>query len=152
MFYTDLQKNEMMALFERILSEQEVEQIRSNLQIMTLTELRGIAQENIERIISTKLLQLGIAPHMLGYRYLCCIIFDTLGSPDTIQDMAHNCYIELGKRFNKSPLSVERAIRLAISNAWDNNGEIHGLTQTKYRPTNREFISMVAEKIRLKYF
>ena len=95
---------------------------------------------------------LGVAPHMLGYQYLRRIIFDTLASADTLLDMAHNCYIKIGKEYNKSPLSVERAIRLAISNAWESNGEIHGLTQTKYRPTNREFISVVAEQIRVKYF
>ncbi len=152
MFYRDYQKKEMLRLFERILPEQEWKRLSDTAEEIELEEMKQIAKTHIERIISTRLLELGIPPHMLGYYYLRAIISDAVESPDVLQDISHNCYTKIAAVFQKSPLSVERAIRLAITNAWENKGDICQLTKTPYRPTNREFISFVAEQIRVRYF
>lgn len=151
MFYSDHQKDKILEMFEQIMPDDERERIRTELADCTLEQLRAIALNNMERIVCTKLLNLGIQPHMQGYKFLAEAICHTIEDSTYTQNMSDNCYGALAEKYGKSPSSIERSIRLCIDNAWKNHSDVRAITQTTTRPTNREFITIVAEQLRLSY-
>ena len=116
---------------------------------------------NIAEIIESKVTNIihkvGIPAHIKGYKYLRCAIKKTIIDEDIINSVTKELYPEVAKEYNTTPPRVERAIRHAIEVAWNRGEEetlnkIFGYTvsSNKGKPTNSEFIAMIADRLRLQ--
>ena len=93
-----------------------------------------------------------------GYQYLRDAILMTINDNEMINAVTKQLYPEVAKRHKTTSSRVERAIRHAIEVAWsrgkmDTIDELFGYTVSngKGKPTNSEFIALIADKIRLEY-
>ena len=110
-----------------------------------------------EEKISEIFMSIGIPPHIKGYGYLREGIKMTIEKPYIINSVTKELYPTIAKRFSTSPSKVERAIRHAIEVAW-NRGRIDAINAIfgariylgAEKPTNSEFIALVADKLILE--
>jgi len=101
--------------------------------------------------------EIGVPAHIKGYQYLREAIIITVEDMDVINAVTKVLYPEVAKRFGTTASRVERAIRHAIEVAWD-QGDLETLqrffgytvSNTKGKPTNSEFIAMIADKLLLE--
>ena len=101
--------------------------------------------------------EIGVPAHIKGYQYVREAIIIAVQDMDVINAVTKVLYPEVAKRFNTTPSRVERAIRHAIEVAWD-RGDLETLqsyfgytvNSAKGKPTNSEFIAMIADRIRLR--
>lgn len=114
---------------------------------------------NIEYVITEILQRLGIPPNLKGYHYLRRSIILCVTDPDMQDGVTKQLYPTVASEFKSTSSRVERAIRHAIEAAWenDNGGTMSGMfgNTVRYRnkkPTNSEFIAIITDKLRLKYF
>ncbi|MGN1013871.1 MAG: sporulation transcription factor Spo0A [Butyricicoccus sp.] len=111
----------------------------------------------IEMRVTNIIHQIGVPAHIKGYQYLREAIMMTIRDMEAINAITKILYPSVAKKFKTTPSRVERAIRHAIEVAWDRGDvdilqEYFGFTVsgTKGKPTNSEFISMVADRLRLE--
>lgn len=110
-----------------------------------------------EEKISEIFISIGIPPHIKGYGYLREGIKMTIERPYIINSVTKELYPSIAKKFATSPSKVERAIRHAIEVAW-NRGRIDAINAIfgariylgAEKPTNSEFIALVADKLILE--
>ena len=101
--------------------------------------------------------QIGIPAHIKGYQYVRFAIMTTVQYPDMMNAVTKRLYPCVAQRFDTTPSRVERAIRHAIEVAWD-RGDIDVLNSYfgytihhgRGKPTNSEFIAMIADRLRLQ--
>ncbi|MDY3281862.1 sporulation transcription factor Spo0A [Dysosmobacter sp.] len=101
--------------------------------------------------------EIGVPAHIKGYQYLREAIMITVEDMDVINAVTKVLYPEVARRFATTPSRVERAIRHAIEVAWD-RGDLETLqkffgytvSNTKGKPTNSEFIAMIADRLVLE--
>lgn len=101
--------------------------------------------------------QLGVPAHVKGYHYVREAIFLAVTNTDVMESITKSLYPAVAKKYNTVSSRVERAIRHAIEIAW-NRGDIeilqnyfgYTVSTNKGKPTNSEFISMIADKLRLQ--
>ncbi len=106
--------------------------------------------------VTTILHQLGIPAHIKGYMYLRDAIGMVTLRVDLLSRITKELYPSIADKYETTSSRVERAIRHAIEVAW-NRGNVefiddmfgHTISQDKGKPTNSEFIAMVADKLRL---
>ena len=99
---------------------------------------------------------MGVPAHIKGYQYVREAIIIAVQDMDVINAVTKVLYPEVAKRFHTTPSRVERAIRHAIEVAWD-RGDVDTLNSyfgytihnLRGKPTNSEFIAMIADKMRL---
>ena len=111
----------------------------------------------LEAVVTDIIHEIGVPAHIKGYQYLREAIVLTIKDMDMINAVTKVLYPEVAKRFNTTPSRVERAIRHAIEVAWD-RGDIEVLqkffgytvSNIKGKPTNSEFIAMIADSLTLK--
>ena len=104
--------------------------------------------------ISEIFISIGIPPHMKGYGYLREGIKMIMERPGLINSVTRELYPSIAKKFSTSASKVERAIRHAIEVAW-NRGKIENINSifglkvytSNDKPTNGEFIALVADKM-----
>lgn len=101
--------------------------------------------------------EIGVPAHIKGYQYLREAIIMTVKDMETINAITKVLYPTVAKKYNTTSSRVERAIRHAIEVAWDrgdievlNNFFGYTVSNSKGKPTNSEFISMIADRIRLQ--
>ena len=101
--------------------------------------------------------EIGVPAHIKGYQYLREAILIAVQDMDVINAVTKVLYPEVASRFSTTPSRVERAIRHAIEVAWD-RGDLETLQKyfgytvnsAKGKPTNSEFIAMIADRLQLK--
>lgn len=101
--------------------------------------------------------QIGIPAHIKGYQYVRYAIMTVVTEPEIINAVTKQLYPRIAEHFGSTPSRVERAIRHAIEVAWD-RGDIDVLNSYfgytihngRGKPTNSEFIAMIADKLRLE--
>ena len=101
--------------------------------------------------------QIGVPAHIKGYQYLREAIMMAVDNMETVSAITKVLYPSIAKKFKTTSSRVERAIRHAIEVAWD-RGDIETLQSyfgytvsgVKGKPTNSEFISMIADRLRLQ--
>lgn len=115
-------------------------------------------EQNLETDVTKILHEIGIPAHIKGYQYLRDAIVMSVKEDDTLISVTKILYPMIAKRHNTTSSRVERAIRHAIEVTWergrlDSICELFGYTVSsgKGKPTNSEFIALVADKIRLDY-
>lgn len=112
---------------------------------------------SLERDVTGMLHKIGVPAHIKGYQYLREAIIYSVEDPEMLGAVTKILYPAIAKRSHTTSSRVERAIRHAIEVAW-NRGceevleEIFGYTISvgRGKPTNSEFIAMLADKITLK--
>ena len=114
-------------------------------------------QENLEALVTNVIHEVGVPAHIKGYQYLREAIIMVVNDIDVINQITKSLYPQIANRFNTTPSRVERAIRHAIEVAWGRGQQeavesIFGYTisASKGKPTNSEFIAMIADKLRLE--
>jgi two-component system response regulator (stage 0 sporulation protein A) len=114
-------------------------------------------RENLEALVTNMIHEVGVPAHIKGYQYLREAIMMVVNDIDVINQITKSLYPQIAQKFETTPSRVERAIRHAIEVAWG-RGEtgtmenIFGYTvsASKGKPTNSEFIAMIADKLRLE--
>ena len=112
---------------------------------------------NLESMVTAIIHEVGVPAHIKGYQYLREAILIAVDDMDVINAVTKVLYPEVAKRFNTTASRVERAIRHAIEVAWD-RGDLETLqkyfgytvSNVKGKPTNREFIALIADKLQLQ--
>ena len=118
-------------------------------------EKRGIL--SLDEKISNIFISIGIPPHIKGYAYLREGIKMAVDKPDIINNVTKELYPNIAARFGTTPSKVERAIRHGIEVAW-NRQRIDAINAVfgvrvyigSEKPTNSEFIALVADKLILE--
>lgn len=113
----------------------------------------------LEEKISNIFITVGIPAHIKGYQYLREAIKLAIDNPDIINSITKKLYPTIADKFQTSASKVERAIRHAIEVAW-NRGKIENINSvfkikvydTNEKPTNGEFIALVADKMLIEGF
>lgn len=112
---------------------------------------------NLEVEVTNIMHEIGVPAHIKGYQYLRDAIMMVVKDLDVINSITKLLYPSIAKEYNTTPSRVERAIRHAIEVAWsrgqvDTIDSLFGYTVNlgKGKPTNSEFIAMVADKLRLE--
>jgi two-component system response regulator (stage 0 sporulation protein A) len=117
-----------------------------------------LGDEDIETQVTQIIHQVGIPAHIKGYQYLRSAIIMTIEDNEIINSVTKILYPSVAKKYSTTTSRVERAIRHAIEVAWD-RGDIDTLNSyfgytiqnNRGKPTNSEFIAMIADNLRLKY-
>lgn len=112
---------------------------------------------DLEVLVTNIIHEVGVPAHIKGYQYLREAIMMVVNDIEVINQITKSLYPQIAQRFSTTPSRVERAIRHAIEVAWG-RGEpsvmenIFGYTvsASKGKPTNSEFIAMIADKLRLE--
>ena len=148
--YLMLKPCDMTALVERL------EELRGG-QPAAIPQNRTGAKPNIEAMVTSIIHEIGVPAHIKGYQYLREAIIIAVNDMDVINAITKVLYPQVAKAFQTTPSRVERAIRHAIEVAWD-RGDLDTLqrffgytvSNTKGKPTNSEFIALIADKLQLQ--
>ena len=114
--------------------------------------------DDLESQVTKVIHQIGVPAHIKGYQYLRCAILMTIEDTNVINSVTKVLYPTVAKKYQTTTSRVERAIRHAIEVAWD-RGDVDTLNSyfgytiqnSRGKPTNSEFIAMIADNLRLKY-
>ena len=117
----------------------------------------GLHRVSLEEKISKIFINVGIPPHIKGYSFLREGVKMAVENPEIINNITKKLYPSIGEKYNTSASKVERAIRHAIEVAW-NRGRIDSINNIlgvrayigAEKPTNGEFIALVADKMLLE--
>ena len=114
-------------------------------------------EPSLESVVTEIIHEIGVPAHIKGYQYLREAIILTINDMDAINAVTKVLYPEVARKFATTPSRVERAIRHAIEVAWD-RGDVETLQKffgytvsgIKGKPTNSEFIAMIADHLSLR--
>ena len=148
--YLMLKPCDMTALVERLEEIRGGESLRYPVQ-------RRTDKVSIETLVTNIIHEIGVPAHIKGYQYLREAIIIAVNDMDVINAITKVLYPQVAKTFGTTPSRVERAIRHAIEVAWD-RGDLDTLqrffgytvSNTKGKPTNSEFIALIADKLQLQ--
>ena len=122
-----------------------------------LPESEAKKEDNLEALVTNIIHEVGVPAHIKGYQYLREAIMMVVNDIDVINQITKSLYPKIAFKFSTTPSRVERAIRHAIEVAWGRGQQeavenIFGYTisAAKGKPTNSEFIAMIADKLRLE--
>ena len=147
--YLMLKPCDMTAVAERL------EEIRGGENLRM--PVRRTDKTSIETMVTGIIHEIGVPAHIKGYQYLREAIIIAVNDMDVINAITKVLYPQVAKTFQTTPSRVERAIRHAIEVAWD-RGDLDTLqrffgytvSNTKGKPTNSEFIALIADKLQLQ--
>jgi len=122
-----------------------------------IISMRRPDKNSIETMVTGIIHEIGVPAHIKGYQYLREAIIIAVEDMDVINAITKVLYPQVAKAFGTTPSRVERAIRHAIEVAWD-RGDLDTLqkffgytvSNTKGKPTNSEFIALIADKLQLQ--
>jgi len=148
--YMMMKPCDMTALVDRL------EEIRGG-ESLRLSSPRRMDKTSIESMVTGIIHEIGVPAHIKGYQYLREAIIIAVNDMDVINAITKVLYPQVAKTFQTTPSRVERAIRHAIEVAWD-RGDLDTLqrffgytvSNTKGKPTNSEFIALIADKLQLQ--
>ena len=148
--YLMLKPCDMAALVDRL------EEIRGG-ESLRFPAARRNDKTSIESMVTGIIHEIGVPAHIKGYQYLREAIIIAVNDMDVINAITKVLYPQVAKTFQTTPSRVERAIRHAIEVAWD-RGDLDTLqrffgytvSNTKGKPTNSEFIALIADKLQLQ--
>ena len=134
------------------------------LKLTALETLRGCEQraqmdatDTLELRITEAIHECGVPAHIKGYQYVREAIRLAVHDPSIVNFVTKEMYPQIAEKYNTTSSRVERAIRHAVELAWD-RGDIDVLKSwfgytvqpAKGRPTNSEFIALIADRLRLE--
>ena len=115
-------------------------------------------EHDLEKDVTDMIHEIGVPAHIKGYQYLREAIMMAVEDTEMLNSITKILYPTIAKKFQTTPSRVERAIRHAIEVAWSRGrmetlDALFGYTINtgKGKPTNSEFIALIADRIRLSY-
>lgn len=130
---------------------------RKNLVNSLTTSLVTSSPYELETAITNIIHEIGVPAHIKGYIYLREAITMVVNNMELLSAITKELYPSISRKFNTTPSRVERAIRHAIEVAWSrgridviNNLFGYTIHNVKGKPTNSEFIAMIADKLRIE--
>jgi two-component system response regulator (stage 0 sporulation protein A) len=124
----------------------------------TYEKVSEAPERDLRTDVTNMIHDIGVPAHIKGYQYLREAIEMTVEDIEMLGSITKILYPGIAKKYQTTPSRVERAIRHAIEVAWnrgnmDTIDELFGYTinNGKGKPTNSEFIALIADKIRLEY-
>ena len=116
--------------------------------------VRESGTPDIETQVTKIIHQIGVPAHIKGYQYLREAVTLAIENTEIVNKITKELYPQIARKFDTSASKVERAVRHAIDVAWNrgrikNMNEIFGIEiyTSNDRPTNGEFIALVADKM-----
>lgn len=155
-FDMDVFTKRIRQMFNNIISS---DQAKKTISLIETEEIKVKKSEplDLESEITNIIHEIGVPAHIKGYMYLREAISMVVNDVELLSAVTKELYPSIAKKFNTTASRVERAIRHAIEVAWSRGqvetiNRIFGYTihNGKGKPTNSEFIAMVADKLRLK--
>ncbi len=146
-------------ILERILeSHYQMKQQEKQRAGMTLEQKQFLFDTALENDVTRMIREIGIPAHIKGYQYIREGIIMSVKDPEILNYITKYLYPTIAKKYRTTTSSVERAIRHAIEVAW-NRGKLESMEELfgysvnsgKGKPTNSEFIALIADKLRLEY-
>lgn len=134
-------------------NEEETVELQERVTIEETSQKRDLKKD-----VTDMIHEIGVPAHIKGYQYLREAIMMSVNDSEMIGSITKILYPTIAKKYQTTPSRVERAIRHAIEVAW-NRGRMETLDDMfgytintgKGKPTNSEFIALIADKIRLQY-
>lgn len=115
-------------------------------------------KRDLEKDVTEMIHEIGVPAHIKGYQYLREAIMMSVEDTEMLGSVTKVLYPTIAKKFQTTPSRVERAIRHAIEVAWSRGkmetlDALFGYTVSngKGKPTNSEFVALIADRIRLSY-
>lgn len=134
-------------------------EVKKSISLVDTDEIQIMPKEpiDLETEITNIIHEIGVPAHIKGYMYLREAISMVINDVELLSAVTKELYPSIAKKYNTTASRVERAIRHAIEVAWS-RGEVETINKIfgytihngKGKPTNSEFIAMVADKLRLK--
>ncbi|MFC4558761.1 sporulation transcription factor Spo0A [Virgibacillus kekensis] len=140
----------------------QIRQVQGNAPVQTTPKKSGNNTErrkkDLETSITNIIHEIGVPAHIKGYMYLREAITMVYNDIELLGSITKVLYPDIAKKYNTTASRVERAIRHAIEVAWS-RGNIESISAlfgytvsiSKAKPTNSEFIAMVADRLRLEH-
>jgi two-component system response regulator (stage 0 sporulation protein A) len=142
----------------RYLLEESPENLPNGIDNIEIHQRKNSPRERtLENEITKLVCRFGIPAHLKGYRYIREAIINTLSDQTIWNNTTKELYIKISEKYSTTPMSVERAIRHAIEigiqkgNLSIINKELRYSNNVKSKPTNKEFILMFSDKIRVDF-
>jgi len=116
-----------------------------------------VKPKNLDIAVTNIIHEMGVPAHIKGYHYLRDAILMVISEVNLLGAVTKELYPMIAMKYQTTPSRVERAIRHAIELAWD-RGNVEMMTKffgytinlERGKPTNSEFIAMVADKLRIE--
>lgn len=139
-----------------VMAERIIDKVGSNPTVNPASRTAD-KEADLEMMVTEIIHQIGVPAHIKGYHYLRDAIILCVRTPQIINSVTKQLYPSVAKFNDTTSSRVERAIRHAIEVAWD-RGDIdilnsyfgYTIHNTRGKPTNSEFIAMIADKLRLR--
>ncbi|MGM9969894.1 MAG: sporulation transcription factor Spo0A [Anaeroplasma sp.] len=149
--------NNLQKIINNLLAESTKKGISYNLKDINRQD-NQISDESLDKEITDLLHEIGVPAHIKGYMYLRESITMVYNNVEILGGITKILYPTVAKKFKTTSSRVERAIRHSIEVAW-NRGNVDAISQifaytisyNKSKPTNSEFIAMIADKLRLAH-
>lgn len=112
---------------------------------------------DVEVAVHEFLMEVGVQPHLIGYRYVVFAIMYALQKPNIIDNITCGLYPLIAQKFDTTPTKAESGIRHLIEKTWDRGSyaalekyyhDVLSVNQSK--PSNSQFIAIAARAIRLR--
>lgn len=154
--------NEILAKrIVQIMEMKEKQRAKKELSVVGIEVKKQVSdylERDIEHDVTNIIREIGIPAHIKGYQYMREGIIMAINDMNMLNYITKLLYPTIAKKYKTTSSSVERAIRHAIEVAW-NRGKIDVLEEMfgytisagKGKPTNSEFIALIADKLRLEY-
>ena len=130
--------------------------INKVIQVEDIVIKQGNREKDLNMLVTQMIHEIGVPAHIKGYLYLRTAIIMAVENMDVLNAVTKQLYPDIAKEYGTTDTRVERAIRHAIEVAWERGNidiihELFGYTiqADKGKPTNSEFIALVADRIRL---
>jgi len=119
--------------------------------------ISAVKPKNLDIAVTNIIHEMGVPAHIKGYHYLRDAILMVINEINLLGAVTKELYPMIAQKYQTTPSRVERAIRHAIELAWD-RGNVEMMTKffgytinlERGKPTNSEFIAMVADKLRIE--
>lgn len=159
-FDMDVFTKRIRQMFNNTISEEVTTTTNRTISLVELPEVKVETKKepmDLEAEITNIIHEIGVPAHIKGYMYLREAITMVVNDIELLSAITKELYPSIAKKYNTTASRVERAIRHAIEVAWG-RGQIEAINKLfaytihndKGKPTNSEFIAMVADKLRLK--
>lgn len=156
-FDMDVFTKRIRQMFNNTISEEVATRTISIVEVPEVKQETKKEPMDLESEITSIIHEIGVPAHIKGYMYLREAITMVVNDMELLSAITKELYPSIAKKYNTTASRVERAIRHAIEVAWgrgqiDAINKLFGYTihNDKGKPTNSEFIAMVADKLRLK--
>ncbi len=150
--------NDMVVNQIKLIRDRSMKKTNEPRKVNAYEKYQEPAERDLEADVTNIIHEIGVPAHIKVYQYLREAIMMSVNDIDMLNSITKILYPTIAKEFQTTPSRVERAIRHAIEVAWsrgkmDTIDELFGYTinNGKGKPTNSEFIALIADKIRLEY-